>query len=171
MTSSAWNRAVAALGTILFLIVFASTSFAQSAKSTLKDPEQAGRFNDISNRLVCQCGCGMILRVCNHFQCPSAVPMRAKIEEQIVAGIDDDAIVAGFVEEYGKVALATPPPEGIDLAAWVMPGLAILIGFFILFYFIAGWLAKKKLRLASTRAPVDPTLTERIEKELQGMDR
>ncbi len=171
MTSSTWNRAVAALGTILFLIVFASTSFAQSAKSTLKDPEQAERFNEISDRLICQCGCSMILRVCNHFQCPSAVPMRAKIEEQIVAGMDDDTIVAGFVAEYGKVALATPPAEGIDLAAWVIPGFAILIGFFVLLYFIAGWLAKKKMHLASRQAPVDPTLTERIEKELQGMDR
>jgi cytochrome c-type biogenesis protein CcmH len=163
--------AAAMLWTSLCLIVFASTSHAQSAKSHLQDPVQAARFNDISDRLVCQCGCNMILRVCNHFECPSATPMRAQIEKQILAGMTDEAIIAEFVAEKGKVVLATPPPEGINLAAWVMPGFAVLIGLFLLSYFLAGWLAKKKVRPAATHAELDPSITKRIEKELQGMDR
>jgi cytochrome c-type biogenesis protein CcmH len=97
--------------------------------------------------------------------------MRAQIEKQIVAGMTDDAIVEEFVVEHGKVVLATPPPEGLNLAAWVMPGFAILIGFFLLAYFLTGWIAKKKTRPISTGAELDPAFAERIEKELHGMDR
>jgi cytochrome c-type biogenesis protein CcmH len=145
---------------------------AQSAKSSLTDPVQAQRFNDISDKLVCQCGCNMILRVCNHFECPSAIPMRAKIEERIRGGDSDDAIIAGFVEEYGKVVLSSPPPEGINLAAWVMPGFAILIGLFIVSYFLADMLSRKKVKTAKP-SPVtgDPAMVARIEEELRSMDR
>lgn len=165
------GRSAAALTVaVLCFVAFVGTAHAQSAKSSLEDPAQATRFNEISDRLVCQCGCHMILRVCNHFECPSALPMRAKIEEQILAGMTDEAIVAGFVEEHGQVVLATPPPTGINLAAWVMPGFAILMGLFIVLYFVADWIAKKKVKPAAT-GQLDPEMTARIEKELQGMDR
>ena len=144
-------------------------AFSQSAKSSLTDPEQATTFNRISDALVCQCGCGMVLRQCNHFECPSAIPMRKKIEEQILAGASDETIIAGFVEEYGKVVLSTPPPEGVDLAAWVTPGFAILIGLFLLFYFVADQLAKRKVKPAAPPVP-DPSIVERIERELKTIE-
>lgn len=144
---------------------------AQSAKSSLEDPAKAALFNSISDKLVCQCGCNMILRVCNHFECPSAIPMRAQIEEQILAGMSSEAIVAGFVDEYGMVVLASPPPEGINLAAWVMPGFAILIGLFLVLYLLSGWLAKKKAKPAPGAASIDAKVMSRIEEELGGLER
>jgi cytochrome c-type biogenesis protein CcmH len=158
-----------AIGLALMAVAY-SLPRAQSAKSSLTDPAQAEMFNRISDGLVCQCGCNMILRVCNHFECPSAIPMRAKIEEQILAGKSEEVIVAGFVEEYGKVVLATPPPEGINLAAWVMPGFAVLIGLFLLAYVVSDWLAKKKVKPAGAATAPDPTLMARIEEELKRMD-
>jgi cytochrome c-type biogenesis protein CcmH len=143
---------------------------AQSAKSSLTDPAQAEMFNRISDGLVCQCGCNMILRVCNHFECPSAVPMRTAIEEQIRAGATEEAIIEGFVDEYGMVVLATPPPKGINLAAWVMPGFAVLIGLFLVFYFVSSWVTKKKLRPAVAAPDVDPEVASRIEEELKALD-
>ena len=142
----------------------------QSAKSSLEDPEQAEMFNTTSNRLVCQCGCNMILRVCNHFECPSAIPMRAKIEEQIVAGVSEDAIVGGFAAEYGKVVLSSPPAEGINLAAWVMPGFFILAGLFLVLYVAMDWVAKKRLKPAQAIRAIDPKVAARIEDELKRMN-
>ena len=143
---------------------------AQSAKTQIEDPVLAARFNTISDRLVCQCGCNMILRVCNHFECPSAVPMRASIDEQLLAGKDDDTIVQSFVEEYGMVVLSTPPPSGVNLAAWVMPGFAILVGLFLVFYFVSDWLAKRKAKPAARKQAVDPLAAARIEDELKSME-
>lgn len=163
------------LGLLIVAGLFAIVSMApmlsaQSAKSSLKDPAQATLFNDISDRLVCQCGCNMILRVCNHYQCPSAVPMRAKIEEQILAGRGEEAIVERFVEEYGMVVLSSPPPKGINLAAWVMPGFAVLLGLFLVFYLVSSWLSKKRIQPVSTTGALDPSMKSRIEEELKGLD-
>jgi cytochrome c-type biogenesis protein CcmH/NrfF len=154
----------------IVLIGGACPAFAQSAKSTLEDPAQAEMFNRISDGLVCQCGCNMILRVCNHFNCPSAVPMRTSIEEQIRAGKDEETIVAGFVAEYGKVVLATPPASGIDLAAWVMPGFAVLLAGFVVVYFVSDWMKKRRVDENHVVDAVDPGIASRIEDELRGME-
>jgi len=127
-------------------------------------------FNRVSDKLVCQCGCNMILRVCNHFECPSALPMRAEIEEKILAGAAEDAIVTDFVEEHGKVVLATPSAKGIDLAAWVMPGFVVLMGLFLLLYFVSDWLAKKKVKPAASQQQLDSGTMSRIEDELSRLD-
>ena len=141
-------------------------ALAQSAKTELEDPALAARFNDISDRLVCQCGCQMILRVCNHVNCPSAVPLRHEIEKQLLEGKDDETIVAGFVTEYGMVVLSSPPATGFNLAAWVMPGFALLIGLFIVFMMATRWAQRRRLTTAPA-APVDPELRQRIENELK----
>ena len=154
---------------VLLLGSMTGTALAQSAKTTLRDPVQAKRFNEISDRLVCQCGCNMVLRVCNHQNCPSAIPMRHSIEAQIGEGKDDDTIVAGFVEEHGMKVLSSPPAQGLNLAAWVMPGFALGVGLFAAWYFAIRWAAKRKLAMASaSAAAIDPALRARIEDELRG---
>ncbi len=161
-------REIARTLLVLVLVGGASSTFAQSAKTTLRDPVQAKRFNQISDRLICQCGCNMVLRVCNHQNCPSAIPMRHQIEKQIGEGQDDDAIVAGFVEEHGVKVLSSPPAEGLNLAAWVMPGFALGLGLFAAWYFAARWATKRKLAVVGARAAaLDPALRARIEEELR----
>ena len=153
------------LTTILVLFALVPAAFGQSAKTQLEDPALATRFNEISDKLVCQCSCQMILRVCNHINCPSAVPMRGEIEKQLLEGKDDDTIVASFVAQYGKVVLSSPPVTGFNLAAWVMPGFGLLIGLFIVFTMATRWTSKRKV--ATATGPVDVELKQRIEKELK----
>ncbi|MCI0452009.1 MAG: cytochrome c-type biogenesis protein CcmH [Candidatus Latescibacteria bacterium] len=154
---------------LLLLVVMGGSVFAQSAKTHLADPVQATRFNEISDRLICQCGCQMVLRVCNHVNCPSAVPMRQSIEKQILEGKDDDAIVAGFVEEHGNKVLSSPPVQGFNLAAWVMPGFALGVGLFAAWYVATRWASKRNLAVAGAKAgSIDPRLRARIEDELKG---
>jgi cytochrome c-type biogenesis protein CcmH/NrfF len=168
LISRCGNRVATVALTLLF-VPLASSVLAQSAKTTLRDPVQAKRFNEISDRLVCQCGCNMVLRVCNHQNCPSAIPLRHSIEAQIGEGKDDDTIVAGFVAEHGIKVLSSPPAQGLNLAAWVMPGFALGVGLFAAWYFAARWAAKRKLAMASaSAAAMDPALRARIEDELRG---
>lgn len=157
----------AALVFLLALFV-APAVFAQSAKTTLEDPVLATRFNDVSDRLVCQCGCHMILRVCNHINCPSAVPMRESIEKQLLEGRSDDEIVQSFVDEMGVKVLSSPPVDGFNLAAWVMPGFALLIGLFIVGYMASRWAARRRLATANAgKITIDPALQKRIEEEIR----
>lgn len=138
----------------------------QSAKTRLTDPAQAHLFNDISDRLVCQCGCQMMLRVCNHQNCPSATPMRASIEKQIEEGADPDVIVAGFVDEHGVKVLSTPPAEGLNLAAWVMPGFAILVGLLLIVHYAGHWAARRRKAAIALGPTMDASVRARIEREL-----
>jgi len=153
----------------MLLVVAASGAFAQSAKTQLADPVLATRFNEISDKLVCQCGCQMILRVCNHQNCPSAVPMRHEIEKQLTAGNTDDVIVASFVTEYGLKILSEPPATGFNLAAYVMPGFGLLVGLFIVFVFASRWASRRRLATATPAAAVDPELKKRIDNELKSV--
>lgn len=154
------------LATILVLFAVAPAALGQSAKTQLEDPALATRFNNISDRLVCQCSCQMILRVCNHVNCPSAVPMRHEIEKQLLDGKDDETIVASFVTQYGQVVLSSPPASGFNLAVWVMPGFGLLIGLFIVFMIATRWAARRRVATAPA-APVDIDLKQRIENELK----
>ena len=155
--------AVALLGVVTFA---PAGAISQSAKTQLKDPVLATRFNQISEGLVCQCGCNMGLRVCNHENCPSAIPMRHDIETKLLAGAPNDSINAAFVKEYGDKVLAEPPATGFNLAAYVMPGFGLLIGLFLVGVFASRWSAKRRLATVPA-APLDPELRERIERELK----
>lgn len=141
-------------------------AFTQSAKTHIKDPALAKRFNKVSDDLVCQCGCNMGLRVCNHENCPSAIPMRHEIEEKLQAGASDDTITTAFVKEYGDKVLAEPPATGFNLAAYVMPGFAVVIGLFIVATFANRWSSRRRLSTGPA-SPVDPEVRERIERELR----
>jgi len=148
------------------------TAHAQSAKTRLTDPEEAVRFNDISDQLMCQCGCQMVLRICNHQNCPSALPMRAQVEKDIGAGRSDDEIVQAFVNEHGLKVLSSPPTEGFNLAAWVMPGFALFVGLMIVVYFVRDFARRRQTAIVGgPAADIDPELRSRIERELETLER
>ncbi len=82
--------------------------------------------------------------------CGSADPKRHQIYNLKQTGMSDDAIVGQIVREEGIVALATPPSEGIGpIVTWVMPGVVLLIGFFI----YTRWVRRNQ----QTPAPLSPT--------------
>jgi cytochrome c-type biogenesis protein CcmH/NrfF len=63
--------------------------------------------------------------------CESADPIRHRIAQMQSEGKTDNAIVNAIVAQEGIVALASPPATGFGLFTWVMPAVALLIGFSI----------------------------------------
>lgn len=78
-------------------------------------------FQEIEESLTCQCGCGLTVHSCNHLQCPSALPLRAEIREQMATGKNKEAVLAYFKEKYGEKILSAPTTEGFNLLAWITP--------------------------------------------------
>jgi cytochrome c-type biogenesis protein CcmH/NrfF len=73
--------------------------------------------------------------------CSSADPKRHRIYDMKQTGMSDNAIVNQIVQEEGIVALASPPSEGVwPIVTWLMPGIALLIGFFI----YSSWVKRNK---------------------------
>jgi cytochrome c-type biogenesis protein CcmH len=83
---------------------------------------------EVEEALSCQCGCGLTVHSCNHLQCGFAVPAKQTIAEQVSQGKRKEEIVAAFVVRYGEKVLSAPTTSGFNLAAWITPFLAIVIG-------------------------------------------
>jgi cytochrome c-type biogenesis protein CcmH len=78
---------------------------------------------DIEDEVMCPI-CGTTLQLS---QSPQADRERAFIQQLIAEGRSKDEIKDALVAEYGSEVLALPESEGFDLAAWVVPGLAVLL--------------------------------------------
>ena len=85
-------------------------------------------FQEIEESLTCQCGCGLTVHACNHLQCPSALPLRREIREQLALGLDKERILAHFQEKYGEKILSSPTTSGFNLTAWTTPFIALAAG-------------------------------------------
>jgi len=92
--------------------------------------------------------------------------MRHEIETQLTAGKTNDEIIASFVAQEGIKVLSEPPATGFNLAAYVMPGFALLVGLFIVATFASRW-SNRRRQAATPATPVDPELKQRIEEELK----
>lgn len=96
---------------------------AQSAHSRLTDPVLLKRFDSLSRRLMCTCGCNMPLRNCNHTGHCNAWPQRDALDKLLAAGYNDEQILSGFRDGFGKnaesaefFAMARTPDYGYMLA-------------------------------------------------------
>lgn len=86
----------------------------------------------VGAHLACRCGtCRNTIATCPMLHCESSGPMRTRIKTMQEQGKSDDAIIKTIVQEQGVVALASPPAEGWGLFTWVMPGVALLLGFLV----------------------------------------
>ena len=89
----------------------------------MKDATQSG----IEEALTCQCGCGLTVHSCNHVQCPSGIPLKAEIAEQLAAGKTQEQVLAHFSTKYGEKILSAPTTTGFNLVAWVTPFAVVFV--------------------------------------------
>lgn len=118
--------------------------------------------NTIEKQLRCVT-CGTTLDVSN---APSAIQMKDRIAREIAAGMSEDAIIAGFVRDYGRTVLSNPPKSGLDLwLAWALPiGLPVL-ALFILPFVIRGW--RMRTRAPAVVDALDDETRALVERELR----
>jgi cytochrome c-type biogenesis protein CcmH len=139
----------------LALALLPATLGAQEATRVDKET-----FNSISDKLICQCGCNYGLRHCPHLQCPSAPVMRAAIEEELSAGLAEPDVIEAVVARFGPAALASPPAEGFDLTAWIMPFAALLIGLGLAVIVARRWRRRQPV------AAAEPALVDRYRSQI-----
>ncbi len=85
--------------------------------------------DDLTDELMCQCGCGMTLANCfESMECTVSGSMATEIQQQIDEGKTKDEISDYFVAQYGEAVLASPRKSGFGLAAWTIPFLTIAVG-------------------------------------------
>lgn len=81
----------------------------------------------LERRLKCTCGCNLDVFTCRttDFTCTTSPAMHREVMTLYNAGKTPEEIIAVFVEENGEAILMAPPPQGFNLAGYLVPGLAI----------------------------------------------
>jgi len=93
-----------------------------------------------------------------------ASQMRGVIKERLAAGDRPEQVVRYFVDKYGEWVLLSPPRRGFTLLVWVVPVIAVLVGFGIVALLLRRWTRRPAVAAA---APVDPAMSERIRREME----
>lgn len=155
------------LAIIAAALVLAAVTLAQSS-SALLTPE----IRRVGGRLACLCGtCNNTVGDCPMLECHYTKPMRENIAAMQKLGMGDDEIVNKIVKDKGFQALAAPPEQGFHLLAWVMPWIAVSLGFVAIWFFIR-YMSRKN---ATASVPeLDPEVLSRyrenIEKDMAKLD-
>ena len=142
------------------------------ARSLLAESAPAASFQEIEESLTCQCGCGLTVHSCNHLQCPSALPLRAEIREQMALGKSKQDILAYFGGKYGEKILSSPTAEGFNVLAWITPFIAVGIGLVIVLIASRRWAKRRAEEAAPPPAKSSPTspYDDVLVKELKDFD-
>jgi cytochrome c-type biogenesis protein CcmH/NrfF len=154
-----WIRAVQAL------LLAVAVCFSVGAS------DQSARMENLSHRLMCQCGCAQLLGECDHYGCPDRDDELAQLSAGVAAGQSDQQIFDGFVAKYGAVVLAAPTTHGFDLVAWIAPFAvfaAALLGTILLvrrWSGIAGVRAPEAAAAPKSNDPEERERRERIRRE------
>jgi cytochrome c-type biogenesis protein CcmH len=120
--------------------------------SGARDP--AASFNDIGHQLMCICGCNQILLECNHVGCPDSDGMRNELMAAVTRGDSDSLVEQAFVQKYGPTVLAAPTNTGFNRTAWVVPFVAMFLGFFAVVAVVRAWKNRPAPALAVGLHPV-----------------
>ena len=132
-------------------------------------------FQEVEESLTCQCGCGLTVHACNHLQCPSAIPLRQEIREQMGLGLDRDQVLAHFEQKYGEKILSSPTTRGFNLTAWMMPFVMLAIGSAVVVITLLRWRRaggrRARTPVAAVPTPGELSAHERtLERELERFD-
>ncbi len=114
---------------LLLTLLWSGSVFAQDTVPTpgLITDDQV---NAIAKNMYCPVCENTPLDVCPTQACAE---WRELIRDKLAEGWDEQQIRAFFVERFGDRVLATPPARGLNWLVYVIPPIAFLAGFYLLY--------------------------------------
>ena len=125
--------------------------------------------NAVAKKLYCPVCPNTPLDVCETQACKD---WRAQIHDQLASGWSEQQILDYFVTQYGERVLAEPQRSGFTSLLWMLPVIAVILGFGIVWTILKGWQTPRgQPTIQSAALPqIDPDVIVRLEKELKEMD-
>jgi cytochrome c-type biogenesis protein CcmH/NrfF len=94
----------------------------------------------------------------------------ATLEGYLAEGMDHDAVLAAFVEDFGSQAiLAAPVDRGFNRLAWLLPYLTAAAALVGVVAMTRRW-SRQAAPAAAGDAGLDPVLSARLDDELSNLD-
>jgi cytochrome c-type biogenesis protein CcmH len=165
-----WRDSRVTLAAAIAALAVAAPAVAQENDSSpplagpAEPPQARTSLADVEDEVMCPI-CGTTLQLS---QSPQADRERAFIQRLIAEGRTKEEIKDALVAEYGPEVLALPESEGFDLAAWLVPGLAILAA--ALGIGVGLWRWRRARRHAPTTPALDPADGERLDSDMARYD-
>ena len=150
--------------TLHLSVVAAVVAFGAHAAETAN----SARFDKLSHKLMCACGCVQLLGECNHMGCPDLENMSAKLTASIQHGDDDTTIFHAFQDEYGPTALAAPMFTRLNRFSWWVPPIVLLLGIGGVFFVVRRWRPRTVAMPTPASDPHTLVLEQRIRMETEG---
>ncbi|MEK6725050.1 MAG: cytochrome c-type biogenesis protein CcmH [Deltaproteobacteria bacterium] len=129
---------------------------------------------EVEEAIMCQCGCGIVLKHCPHQNCGYAIPARRYIADLVKNGKGKEEIIAIFVKRDGQKVLAAPKKEGFNLLGYILPFIALLGAAFFVSRVIKSWTSRgmREEEKVLEHLPEDKgsELDKKIEEELKKLD-
>ncbi len=100
---------------------------AVQSRPAVVEGDNNGIIQTVEHKLKCTCGCNLDIFTCRttDFTCTVSPALHRQVVALHENGATPDQIIDAFVTEYGEEILMAPPPEGFNLAGYLVPGLAI----------------------------------------------
>ena len=150
------RRVLAGLAVALALTAPGAVLAAGCPKTTL---------GDIEDEVMCPvCGTSLALAT----EAPQAERQRALIRRLVDGCRSKDEVKAVLAAEFGDEVLAEPGDDGFDLAAYLVPALALVLGAAALAAAALGWRKRGGERPgAAAEEPASGAAAERLDSDLE----
>jgi cytochrome c-type biogenesis protein CcmH len=145
------------------LAIAAVAMLALAAPSVAAAAEPQASLTDIEDEVMCVV-CGVPLELAT--DAPQAIQERDFIRHLIAQGLTKEQIKDRLVAEYGDEVLATPSDSGFDLAAWLVPGAAIVIAAVAIAIGLRRWRRKGEDDAPESESAVSESDSKRIDEDL-----
>jgi cytochrome c-type biogenesis protein CcmH len=152
-------------GPLVALVVAAALALLAAAPAWTQPPARP-----VSEEVVHEVAAQLRCVVCQNLSVadsPSdmAEQMRAIVRERLAAGERPEQVVQYFVDRYGEWILLSPRRHGFNLALWLAPAVAVVLGIAATAAVVVTWTRRRASR--PPVAPVDPAMAERIRREVE----
>lgn len=150
---------VVAVLALLLLVGAVGSATAQGPGGASRD-----QVNEVARELYCPLCTGLSVDVCELQICQQ---MREVIAQKLAAGESKEQIKAYFVKQYGQKVLGQPEKRGVNLIAWLLPGVLVLGGLGGAALWLRG---RARSALLAPSTGLSAEARERLERELQRLD-
>jgi cytochrome c-type biogenesis protein CcmH len=133
----------------------------------------------VEGKLRCTCGCNLSVYTCRttDFTCATSPAMHQQVIALVEEGKTAQEILDAFVAQHGETVLMAPIKEGFNIAAYVVPGIAIAAAGSVM-----SWILVRRMRRSAAESATlddagaeDPDLAAEdrvlLEAELERLER
>lgn len=150
---------------LMFLLVFTSVAQEDTDNRTTLTKEMIdAQMRELESTLYCHCGCErMTYEIC---QCGTAQYEKMGFRDALMKGKTVEEIRTEYLEKYGARYSAIMPAEGINLLAYLMPAVILIIIGSVVYVMLQRFRRNESIQTQPSEQ-VSDKLQQQIEAELE----